>query len=212
MKDHYNTATKFWKSREEYPSYPNLAERRLIDIGYIISKVSSEKSVLDLGCGDGSILLCLREFTFIKIFYGCDINSELLRKLADRWGWNTNTDVLTINEDLTNLGELPVVDITLSLGSFPYIFDINDLKNILKAITSNVLIVRVPCTLKDKDEFINKFSKDLGDYYAAVYRTVSSYEKLFSKYFTVKEIIRAYPDEIESKYGTKHFFFYMKKK
>ena len=195
----------FWKSRKQYPSYPGVLQRRLIDTNFVVSKVVGARSVLDIGCGDGSMLLSLREFTDIKLFYGYDVAQNLIKNLLIRWG-----DVYGLKTKIVNLVELeklPRTDVSLALGLFGYIFDDGSLHNILENIKSNLLIVRTRCTLKKSDEVVNKFSEDLNAEYASIYRTVSNYLSILSRHFVISEINRAYPDEIESKYGTKQFFF-----
>lgn len=198
-------ALDFWKNRKHYPSYPNVLQRRLIDTNFVVSKSIGARSVLDIGCGDGSMLISLREFTEMELFYGYDVSTILIKKLLGRWGNVLRLKTKVVN--LVGLEKLPRTDVALALGSFPYIFDNNHLHNILENIKSNLLIVRAPCTLNEDDEIINKFSDDLGSNYASIYRTVGNYISILSEHFIVSEINRSYSDEIESKYGTKHFFF-----
>jgi len=207
--NNYKTALDFWKKRKSYPDYPNTLQRRLVDTNFIVDKLAGAASVLDIGCGEGSMLLSLREFTEIRLFYGYDVSPSLIKRLLDKWGSVPGLKAKVVN--LITLKELPITDVTLALGSFPYIFDNDHLHKLLKNIKSNLLIVRAPCTLNKEDEIINKFSEDLGDNYASIYRTVDNYVSILSDHFIVSEISRAYPDEIESKYGTKHFFFVCKK-
>jgi SAM-dependent methyltransferase len=207
MRNDYEVAKAFWTNSKNYPAYPNTLKRRLIDTNFVAERLFGIKSVLDLGCGDGSMLLSLREFTAIEEFYGCDLSSNLLSILENKWG--NYSGLTTICGSLVS-GPFPKTEATLSLGAFPYIFDDKDLCTILHNINSEVLIVRSPCTLLPKDEYINKYSEDLKAHYAAVYRTVDNCKKLLSDKFNVIETVRAYPDEIESKYGTKHFFFVCK--
>lgn len=207
---HYKTAANFWETRIKYPDYPNTLKRRLLDVNFISNRIHSMNSVLDLGCGDGSTLLSLREFTEIKVFYGYDISPNLIKQLKNKWGkWS---GLNTYTGDFLHLKDFPKVDITLSLGSFPYVFDDADLFKLLETINTEWLIVRAPCNINEEhiSEVINKYSEDLGDNYAAIYRTRSTYIHILSKKFDVFETTRAYPDEIESKYGTKHFFFVCK--
>ena len=167
--------------------------------------VPDVNSVLDLGCADGYLLIALREFTNAERFYGYDISSELLHTLDLRWGSvkDLNTKVCDFTEDI----DFPQTDLTLSMGLFPYIFDDQDLHNILASIKSNSLIVRVPCTLNDHDEYINKYSEDLCSEYSSIYRTAQNYTSILKTFYKKIGRERSYPDNIESKYGTKHFFF-----
>lgn len=204
----YETARAFWRSRSDYPAYPNVKARRLIDINFIVDNMNSPNSVADLGCADGYLLIALREFSDIDTFYGYDISDNLLSKLKQRWG--KSKKLVTVVCDFTENNNFPNTDLTVSMGMFPYIFDNSDLMTILSNIKSNELIVRVPCTSKNEDEYINKYSEDLGSDYSSVYRTVDNYKEIFSKFFNSIKVTRAYPDEIESKYGTKHYFFVCK--
>jgi SAM-dependent methyltransferase len=205
----YEIAKNFWKGLCNYPKYPNVKERRLIDINFVVNNINNSNSIIDLGCADGYLLLALREFTYIKSFYGYDISQDMLKSLKDRWGnWpGLETKVCDFTEDLV----LPKTDITVSMGMFPYIFNDEHLNNILLAIKSNTLIVRTPCTSKSEDEYINTFSDDLKANYSSVYRTPNNYLNILKSFYGDVVVERSYPDEIESKYGTKHFFFVCKR-
>jgi len=200
-----HVSLNFWISRKQYPYYPSVLQRRLIDTNFVVNKVVGARSVLDIGCGDGFMLLALREFTDIELFYGYDIAPNLIKSLLSKWGDVPGLKTKIVN--LVELEKLPRTDVSLALGLFGYIFDDEKLHNILKNIKSNLLIVRTRCTLKKSDEVVNKFSEDLNAEYAAIYRTLSSYVSILSEHFVISEVTRAYPDEIESKYGTKQFFF-----
>lgn len=203
--DSYGVSLNFWMSKKKYPNYPNIMKRRLIDTNVVVEKLTNEKSITDIGCGEGSILLSLREFTELQTFEAYDLSEGLLHILIDKWG--NYPGLFTYEKNLIDINRSITTDVSLALGSFPYIFNDNDLLKILSMIKSDVFIVRAPCTLNDKDEIINKFSVELGENYSAIYRTVSNYENLLSKYFFVHEVSRAYTDDIESIYGTKHYFF-----
>ncbi len=195
----YEVSNKFWTSKKAYPDYPHLLNRRLLDLHFILSNIGKSESILDLGCATCSMLILLRELTKIKTLYGFDISSKMLRK--DEQG------LIVRSADLTKKNILPITDITYCFGMFPYIFDEKDLLSILSNIKSDIFLVRCPCTERDENEYINKYSDRLNDNYSAIYRTIDSYKVLFSKFFNITKIIRSYPDEIESKYRTKHYYF-----
>jgi len=201
-------ALDFWGKRTQYPNYPNTKQRRLLDVNFVVANGGNPSTILDLGCADGYLLIALREFTTASKFYGYDISKDLLRKLRLRWG--NIKELETRVYDFTKDKDYPQTDLVLSMGSFSYIFKDEELHTLLRNVKSDLLIVRASCTLNKEDEIINKFSEDLGENYAAIYRTVSNYKSILSKHFIVSEISRAYPDKIESKYGTKHFFFVCK--
>lgn len=199
-----NVAKEFWKNRSRYPNYPNLIKRRLMDLNFMVPFLDNASSILDLGCGDGYLLRALRDFTDIKTFYAYDISNIMIESLKKSWG---NLKYLNAEAcDFVKKDNYPKTNIAIALGSFVYIDD-NDLRVVLSNIISDILIFRSPCTLKKEDEIINKFSEDLGGNYSAIYRTVNNYISVLSDYFTIDNICRSYPDEIESKYGSKQFFF-----
>lgn len=201
----YKIAKNFWQSRNNYPNYPNVKQRRLIDFNFIMNNTDSVKSIIDLGCADGYLLIALREFTNIELFYGYDISQPLLSKLEDRWGEQKN--LITKVQDFTTIMDLPCTDLAISLGMFPYIFESKDLCNILSKIKSKELIIRTPCSMSGNNEYINVFSNELESEYSAVYRTVNNCMEILKLFFKDISVESAYPDVIESKYGTKHFFF-----
>jgi len=206
-----DTAKNFWRARTKYPNYPNLLKRRLLDLNFLIDYVIDAESILDLGCGDGYLLLALREFSSIKRFYGYDLSGTMICKLRDRWG-DVHGGLNAAVFDFVENNNYPDTDVIISFGSFPYVFDVKELKNIVSNINSDIFVVRSPCTMRREDEIIDKFSDDLGDNYSAVYRTVDFYVFMLSEYFVVDNVCRAYPDELESKYGTKQFFFVCKRR
>jgi len=199
-----NVAEKFWKNRSIYPNYPNLIKRRLVDLNFMVPFLDGASSILDLGCGDGYLLRALRDFTDIETFYGYDMSNIMIESLKKSWG---NLKYLNAEVcDFVKKDNYPKTDITMALGSFMYIDD-NDLRAVLSNMVSDILILRSSCTLEKEDEIIDKFSEDLSDNYSAIYRTVGNYIAILSDYFAVDNICRSYPDEIESKYGSKQFFF-----
>jgi len=131
------------------------------------------------------------------------LTCHVLRIPLIRWGkWpGLNTKVTSFTES-----ELPKVDMTVCMGAMLYVFDDDDLKYMLSNMKSSIFICRVPCSMNDRVE-INKFSEEFDADYAAVYRTIPEYIQIISEYFDIKSIDRCYPDEIESKFGSKQFFF-----
>jgi hypothetical protein len=78
---------------------------------------------------------------------------------------------------------------------------------LVEKLRTKKLFLRAPCTLKEEDELVDTFSKELEQNYTAIYRTRENLEKLVSKYFKILDIINIYPDEIESKFGTIQYYF-----
>jgi len=205
MRGKSKIAEKFWRARCEYPPVIYNSQRRYLDLGIVLDYIDNTKSILDLGCGEGQLLLMLRELTNIKYYYGYDISSTFITNLISRWGnykgLNTN-----IGNYITT-DKFPVVDMCVCMGTMLYVFDDNDLKNMLSNIKSKMFICRVPCTLGSERVEIEKFSDEFNDNYAAIYRTIQDYISILSDSFNIKSIDRCYPDAIESKYGSKQFYF-----
>jgi SAM-dependent methyltransferase len=90
-------AEKFWKTRKKYPPVIYNYQRRYLDLGIILKYIDGVKSILDLGCGEGQVLLMLRELTDIKNYYGYDISQIFISNLIKRWGDYPGLEVKFIN-------------------------------------------------------------------------------------------------------------------
>jgi len=204
------TAEKFWKSRKEYPPVTCNFQRRYLDLGMILNHIDGVNSILDLGCGEGQNLLMLRELTDIKDYYAYDLSKVFIKNLIKRWGKYSGLTVKTVN--FTKVNNLPETDMCICMGAMLYVIDDESLKYMLSNIKSKLFICRVPCNLGTGRLEIDKFSEEFKSDYAAVYRTISEYISILSESFIIKSIDRCYPDEIESEYGSKQFFFVCEKK
>lgn len=188
------TATSFWQAQEAYP-FPFTKRRRIHELNYLVPRIleRAPDSVLDLGCGDGSLLEILLRITEVEKFYGFDIAENLLKKIDDR--------VHTAVYQMDDPGPLPQVDATIIGSSIQYIFDDNAVERLLREVTSDIVWIRSSCTLESEDEPLERNG------YASLYRTVPNTHALISRVFTVSAVDRVYPDAIESPYGTKQFYF-----
>jgi SAM-dependent methyltransferase len=200
-------AKTFWEASGFYPSYPFIKERRKYELDYLLEHIPNEtESLLDLGCGNGSTTILLRELTYIKKFYCYDISTEMLNTIGE----NRDSELITQRWDGNNQEyDFPAADVTISMNMFPYIFDDAILESIIANVQSDVFLVRVTCDSARLE--IEKYSADLGKHYAACYRTPIEYLKILDKYYTNVTVTRAFPDEIESHYGSKQYFFTCKR-
>jgi trans-aconitate methyltransferase len=188
------TATSFWQSQQQYP-FPFTRRRRIHELNYLVPRLhrNGGRSLLDLGCGDGSLLECLLRLTDFEEFYGYDVAPELLRGIDPR--------VRTAVFDISRPTALPVVDVTILAGVIQYVFDDEVVSALLAQLTSPVVWVRSTCTLKPETERV------VRDGYASCYRTLPETHALLSRHFEVTAVDRVYPDELESPFGTKQFYF-----
>jgi SAM-dependent methyltransferase len=197
----------FWESTDFYPNYPFVKERRKHEIDYLLKEIPhTAKSLLDLGCGNGSTVILLRELTYISEYYCYDISQGMLNTIGGNRDSNLHTHVWNGNEEN---GELPDTDVTISMNMLMYVFDDHKVEEIVKSIKSDIFIARISCN--NERLVINKFSEEFQTDYSGCYRTADEYVEIFKKSFSNVTVSRAFPDEIESAYSTKQMFFLCKR-
>jgi SAM-dependent methyltransferase len=187
-------ASSYWKSQSRYP-FDFTRKRRIYELDYLVPRLNglNPRRLLDLGCGDGSLLECLLRLTDVEEYHGYDIAAELLRDIDPR--------VRTAVFDISNPGPLPQVDVTIIAGVIQYVFDDAVVSALLSQVTSPVTWIRSTCTLLPETERV------VRDGYASCYRTLPETHALIARHFAVTGVDRVYPDEIESPFGTKQFYF-----
>jgi len=192
-------ATAYWQSQTDYP-FPHTRRRRIHELNYLIPRLvrTGGKSLLDLGCGDGSLLECLLRLTDFTEFFGYDVAPDLMRGIDPR--------VHTAVFDIAQAHDLPVVDATIVAGVIQYVFDDDVVANLFTRIKSPIVWVRSTCSLKTDGERVVK------DGYASFYRTLPHTYDLLSRCFEVSAVDRVYPDELESAFGTKQFYFELRRR
>jgi hypothetical protein len=188
------TATSYWQDQKEYP-FPFTKGRRLHELNYLLPRLQSVpgKRLLDLGCGDGSLLECLLRLTDYEEYHGYDVAEDLMAGIDSR--------VSTKVYDMNDPGPLPEVDVTIIAGVIQYLFDDAAVEKVLSFVTSPVVFIRSTCTLQPENEPV------VRDGYASLYRTLPNTHALIAKHFVVSAVDRVYPDAIESPFGTKQFYF-----
>ncbi len=188
------SATAFWKAQAQYP-FAFTRRRRIYELNYLVPRLArtNGRSLLDLGCGDGSLLECLLRLTDFEEFHGYDIAAELLKGIDPR--------VQTRVFDITRPTALPKVDAVIVAGVIQYVFDDDKVVALLEQIVAPVVWVRSTCTLQRSREEVSR------DGYASSYRTVAETLHILERQFKVTAVDRIYPDELESAHGTKQFYF-----
>ena len=201
----------FWKKQDFYPTYGKvIKKRRLHEVSILTDWIwkNSPRLVADIGCGNGSTATILQELTDVEIFYCYDISPGMLDKI-DTSGKRT----ATINTQPLDLcGEyldFVLTDLTTVLGVNMYLTD-EQIVRMMTRIHSKTVILRDPTSLVHEE--INKYSEGLKSDYSATYRTVDEYTELYeSAGWKVSKVFRAFPDEIESEFGTKQYFWICEK-
>jgi hypothetical protein len=193
------TATAYWQSQSHYP-FPFTRKRRIHELNYLLPRLERQgcRSLLDLGCGDGSLLECLLRLTDIEELHGFDVSAALMSGIDPR--------VRTAVFDIAQPGELPQVDATVIAGVIQYVFDDAKVAELFSRINSPVVWVRSTCSLLPDGERVTR------DGYASYYRTVPQTYELIARHFEVSGVDRAYPDALESPFGTKQFYFEAKRR
>ena len=206
-KSFYNTSAKFWKKSEIYPSFGFIKKRRIHEVKYILSKLTSkDKSILDIGCGDCSLLNILIHLHDFDRVYGYDFSKKLLGNAHH----SISTHVFDIYKHKFNL--FPYTDVIIIAGLIQCIENDDILINLFNSLKAKKIMLRSACILKGPDILINKYSSQLKSRYACKYRSVGSIKKILNKNYEVISVKRIFPDSIESKFGTKQFYFEIRKK
>jgi SAM-dependent methyltransferase len=195
-----NTAHQFWKNATEYPNFDNVKQRRFCEINYLVPRITG-KSILDLGCGDGSLLNCLINLVDFDKVYGFDLSENLIKNLHP----SINKKVFDFYSYCES--DLPVVENTILSSSIQYIFDDSIVLKLLSDLKTKKIFIRSTCTLSKNRILVDSYSDALRDNYSCVYRTVPEIIDILQENYTLECIDRVYPDNIESKFGTKQFYF-----
>ncbi len=182
--------------REDYPAFPFIKERRLHELNWLVPRlVGKGTSLLDVGCGDGALVNCLYHLTDLRL-QACDFAEALMR--------GVNPRIPTFAYDCRQPGPLPHTDIVVMAGVFPYFFEDDEARAMLKRVTAPLLFVRSTC---GNDERVDGYSEALGAPYKSRYRSVDQVKALLLETRATVTAERVYPDEIESKFGTKQWYF-----
>lgn len=184
---------QFWINKKEYPVFGSRL-RRFYELMWLIPHLKGN-SILDLGCGDGTLLELINKTSNIKKYYGYDISENLLKKVG--------SFVKTKKYDFYKAESLPKTDNAVLFGVINYLLDDKSLNRLLRKINSPLIFIKTPCTNKDLRIYTNS---RIGKEYVSYYRTLDHVIDLISKHFRILEIVRAYPKKIDSKFGSVMYF------
>lgn len=201
---------RFWKRQAEYPLVEKRALRSNCDRGVILEYIASNdcKTILDIGTGDGKTMLDVAGMTSGKRYILNDISDSLLAGISRRWKHKKNELVILAGDLLSLPDWIPgPVDLALSFGSLCYVFGERRIARFLKTLDAKALIVRLPCSATDADIVVDRYSVDLRQRYTSIYRPVWKVLRMLSHSFKVKEIRRAWPEKLDSRFGTEQWLF-----
>jgi SAM-dependent methyltransferase len=189
----------FWKNCVAYPKFgSNL--RRFYELQYLVPRIKGD-SLLDLGCGDGILSALLLDTTEIKRVYGLDVSSNLLGLVDERIiqvGWDLRKGFSLVRDIF------PKVDTTIMSSVIQYILEDVVFDEILRDLKTKTIFIKSPFCRKDKT--INKNKSGVGDRYVSRYRKLDEVIYMVNEHFKVTDVCRAYPDEIESKFGSLQYW------
>lgn len=194
-------AKKFWTNQIEYPKYGTIKQRRMYELNYLVPKIFDKNSLLDLGCGDGSLIKCLHELTNIETFYGFDIAEKMMNDIPAITGFY----------DCYSPTNLPKTDVTVFSGVIPFLFDDEIIHENLNKINSEFIYIKSPCSMGKNNITVNTFSEKLNSEYSSIYRTIPKMIEIIGSHFNIVEVNKIYPESIESEFGTKQIAFICKK-
>lgn len=211
-----NVGKIFWAGQgQAYPNYGTTKARRLFELQYVMHRLEQMSNppttLADVGCGTGATVTILRELTDIQKYFCYDISAGMTSTIDTRSVRGSDVEVAIL--DLTNLSldfTFPEVDLILCFGVFQCLSD-STVKKVLKALRGKSLLLRDACYLPHEGrKNINTYSKQLCAQYACHYRTLSEYISLCTDSgWNLLDIRRAFPDSIESDYGTKQWFLHL---
>lgn len=182
--------------REDYPPFPHIKTRRFHELKWLLPRLEGKgNSLVDIGCGDGALVNILYHLTDLEL-QACDFSLKLMS--------GVNPRIPSFEYDCRKPGPLPETDIAVSAGVIPYLFEDSEVHALVKQISAPLLFVRTPC---GEDERVSTFSEALKADYESRYRSVEQMEALLREHYDEVESDRIYPDEIESKFGTKQWYF-----
>lgn len=187
---------KQFYDREDYPPFPHIKTRRLYELNWLLPRLEGQgKSLIDIGCGDGALVNCLYHLTDLEL-HACDFSVKLMR--------GVNPRIPTFEYDCRKPGALPMTDITVCAAVIPYLFEDSEVDALVQQISSPLLFMRAPC---GNDERVDSYSEALRAEYKSRYRSIEQVEALLREHYREVEADRVFPDEIESKFGTKQWYF-----
>jgi hypothetical protein len=211
MNDHGTVSRRFWTDRTEYPNYDHVDQRRQQDILNIVTSIASHLgetrrlSFCDIGCGTGDIVRSMYARYDIDRCYASDLNPSWMEALGKAGYENGEFQIEDVTARRTSY---PATDVFISNGLFIYVFDDGEAIDVLERIRARLSLIRLPCSLTADDIVINKKSEQLNEQYSALYRKPSSFLSLAEKAgLRLAEVRRAWPDGIESKFGTRQYLF-----
>ena len=145
-------------------------------------KNHANKTLLDLGCGDGRLLVHLGpKFKKTK---GVDYSTELVNLAKQKLSAHSIKTDFTVC-DVTEYEDVAKYDVILLSGVIPCLDD-EQFKKIILVLSSlatreTQLFVRTSIGIEKRLNIINQYASELGDIYTAYYRTLKEIADAFDK-------------------------------
>lgn len=183
---------KFWCARsrvegikkvclQEYLTDEILEKRNLKEFGILKEFLPKNPTVFDVGCGIGRWADNLRNE--VKFYTGIDYIDGFIDAASQRFSQDKNVSFIRMSATDIDMEKLSsIYDVTIITGCLMYVNDkdIPSLLNVINDITSDLIYIRESvCVEKERLTLNDFYSKDLKDYYSAIYRTQEEYKKFF---------------------------------
>jgi SAM-dependent methyltransferase len=178
-----------------------------LDLKYVSDHLAGHKTVYDLGCGTGQTMFTLHEMADSNIFYGCDVNAGFVADIQRKARSFPRIGSVVAGNFLAK-DFIVRADLCLCLGVLNYVLDDTELHRLLTRIRSKTIIFRTPCSVEATDIRVDNGSVGTAGQYVSQYRTLPNLLRIVGSVFAVKNVRRAWPDALESKYGTKQFILH----
>lgn len=207
MQDNVVVAQRFWQTKHQYPGYDHIKQRRYHEVSYVVKTIDFGPidTLVDVGCGDGGFVKCIENLIDIRRICCFDWSAKLLDNIYNP---KVEKHVLDCN-DASKLAIIPSCDLLICGGLINYLFEDQKVVDLLAHFKAEHIFIRAPCVGSGNDMVINAYSQQLKEEYSCMYRTLDSVLDLIKQSgLNIISHCRIYPDQIESRFGTRQHMIY----
>lgn len=212
-RDKEHRALEFWTRQQSYPSFSFDKQAQLQqDIALVSELVGQGKKILEIGAGDGTLTGALLQRNQPARYRVIEPNPWFLDRIRETVG--NCPDVHTFQGTLEEWNQRPggpedPDDVALALGWAIYLIHDQTLHRNLFGLNARKLILKDSEPPQDRylRLLVDQFSKEIGEHYVALYRSVTEMCNILRHAgWLIREIRREiYPPELDSRYGNRAY-------